>query len=315
MSKGAIFMINDTLINSGGIFYSYKSYKDIKILYYKSLEYIDLDHLPDYSYNAASVYYKNKIYIHGGGSSFGSLPLYKLVKNDLIVINLNEKCENSDDLCVHECSKGTYSENEECYLCPKGSYSDTLGSDSCKPCKAGYFSGIIGADTPEVCTPCPYGYYSSQEGQSKCLECQLGSVCTLNEIRSENDVDIDSFSSIQPELLGYKTEIVSEKSKYFYIGVSIVLVVSLVLLLNFEKTQICLRQIDIYSLKHNYDLDQPMYIRNTLIGGIFTISFIFAALAIVFNMFLSYSIDNIRETKALVPLAALEQQYDSVITI
>jgi hypothetical protein len=32
-------------------------------------------------------------------------------------------------------------------------------------------------------------------------------------------------------------------------------------------------------------------------------------------MFLSYAIDNIRETKALVPLAALEQQYDGVIPI
>jgi hypothetical protein len=74
-------------------------------------------------------------------------------------------------------------------------------------------------------------------------------------------------------------------------------------------------KIDIFSQRHNYDIDQPMYIRKTLIGGIFTTAFIFASIAIIFSMFLSYAIDNIRETKALVPLAALEQKYDNVIYI
>jgi uncharacterized membrane protein YciS (DUF1049 family) len=93
------------------------------------------------------------------------------------------------------------------------------------------------------------------------------------------------------------------------------MLIFIVLLLIFKKTQVCLKNIDMYSFKHNYGLDQPMYIRKTLIGGVFTTAFIFAALAITFIMFLSYAIDNIRETKALVPLAALEQQYDGVIPI
>jgi hypothetical protein len=58
-----------------------------------------------------------------------------------------------------------------------------------------------------------------------------------------------------------------------------------------------------------------MYIQKTFIGGIFTIAFIFAAISVVFNMLLSYSIDNIREIKGLVPNFTVEQDYKDVIFI
>jgi hypothetical protein len=196
-----------------------------------------------------------------------------------------------------------------------GSYSDTIGSTSCSKCKAGYFSDTIRAETSKTCKPCPYGYFNTEEGQSICLFCPNDSICSVDQIIPAYKLEIIAHSSTQPELLDYKTETVLEQFRNLYIIISIIMLIFIVLLLTFKKTQVCLKNIDMYSFKHNYGLDQPMYIRKALIGGVFTTAFIFAALAITFIMFLSYAIDNIRETKALVPLAALEQQYNGVIPI
>jgi hypothetical protein len=313
-SKGTIFMINDNLIIAGGREWNYSSYRDIIIHNMKS-NHIYSDNLPIYNYFGASAYYKNKIYIHGGGYSFGYLPLQSIVKNDLIVINLNENCEGSNDVCISDCSKGTYFNNGDCNLCPKGSYSNKLGSTSCDMCSAGYFSDIIGAETSKACKPCPNGYFNTQEGQSFCLKCPSDSICSLDEARPENSSDLTSNVSIQPSLLDYQSDIVEDNSKIFYIIISMTLLLCMPFVLTYKNAHKLLSSIDIYSKHHNYKQGRPMKLKKTLIGGIFTIIFVFSSLGIIFNIFLAYSIDNIRETKALVPLAAIEQQYDSVISI
>jgi Ca2+/Na+ antiporter len=121
--------------------------------------------------------------------------------------------------------------------------------------------------------------------------------------------------SIQPDLIEYKTELFSKISKNIYIIAGILVVVCILLLLIFSNSRQFLRNIDMYTQQHNYEEDQPIYIRKTLIGGVFTTAFIFAALAIGSSMLISYGIDNIRETKGLVPYAALEQEYENVIFI
>jgi hypothetical protein len=314
-SKAATFMIEDNLIIAGGSTWNYQSSRYIKVLNLNSLEIVQVGELPAHTYYGASVYYKNKIYIHGGGYSFGDLPLSRIVKNDLIIIHLDQQCEGSQDFCIPECSKGTYFKNGSCHLCSEGSYSNKIGSNSCEMCKAGYFSDIIGAETSKACKPCPYGYFNTKEGQSMCMECQSGSLCSLDEVKPDKNLEVLKYTSIQPDLLEYETDTVSENSKNFYIIISFILVACLIPLLLFSKTRSCLKNIDMYSQQHNHEENQPIYITKTLIGGIFTTGFLFAALAIIFNMFLSYAIDNIRETKGLVPLAALEQQYDNVIFI
>jgi hypothetical protein len=163
-SKSAVFMIGNTIINAGESSWNYKSRSSISALNLEWSDAITVGHLPDNTYYGASVYYKNSIYIYGGAYSFGNLPLRSIVKNNLIVINLNEKCEGSEDLCISDCSKGTYHENEGCSLCPKGIYSNKVGSNSCSLCRAGYFSDIIGAETAKACKPCPYGFFSDEEG-------------------------------------------------------------------------------------------------------------------------------------------------------
>jgi hypothetical protein len=76
---------------------------------------------------------------------------------------------------------------------------------------------------------------------------------------------------------------VSENLRYFNIIVRIILIISLVLLLRFSRTRKLVMKIDIYSQKDKYDSYR----------GIFATAFIF----VIFSMFLSYAIDNIRETK------------------
>jgi hypothetical protein len=238
-----------------------------------------------------------------------------MVKNHLIVINLNDKCEGPDDFCISDCSKGTYHQKEGCKLCPKGSYSDKTDIESCSLCRAGYFSDIIGAETSKTCKPCPVGYFTNREGESMCLECPADGICSLAESSLYQTPSILPYYSVQPDLLDYKTDTVEENSSRFYIIISVISPVFIAILMSFPRARNFLKNKDIFYLRHNYEEDQPMYIRRTLIGGLFTTAFYFAAVGIIFSMILSYSIDNVLETKALVPLAALEQQYDRVFYI
>jgi hypothetical protein len=313
-SNSAAFMIDNTVINAGGNAWDYVSYDVIQAQKLEWNEAKIVGRLPSNTYYGASVYYKNKIYIHGGAYSFGVLPLSNIVKNHLIVINLNDQCEGPDDFCISDCSKGTYHQEEVCKLCPKGSYSDNTDSESCSLCKAGYFSDIIGAETSKTCRPCPFGYFTNREGESMCLECPADSICSLAESIPNQTPSMLPYYAVQPDLLDYNTDIVEENSIRFYIIISVISPVIIAILMYFPRARNFLKNKDIFSQQHNYEEDQPIYIRKTLIGGLFTTAFYFAAVGIVFSMILSFLIDNIRETKALVPLAALEQQYDSVIS-
>jgi hypothetical protein len=314
-SKSAAFMIDNTIINAGGNAWNTFSYSTIVARKFEWNESKVVGSLPSNTYYGASVYYKNKIYIHGGAYSFGDLPLSNIVKNNLIVINLDDECEGTDDLCISDCSKGTYHRNGKCDICPKGSYSDKTDSESCSLCRAGYFSDIIGAETSKTCKPCPAGYFTNREGESMCLECPAGSLCSLSKSSPDQTPNMLSYYSVQPDLLDYKTHTVKENSIRFYIIISVISPIFIAILISFPRTRNFLKNRDKFSHLHNYKEDQAMYIRKTIIGGLFTTAFYFAAVGIVFSMILSYSIDNIRETKALVPLAALEQQYDSVFYI
>lgn len=312
-SKSAVFMINDKLLVAGGIEGNYGTFKKIDILDVNTGKITRIGDLPNNTYYGASVFYKNKIYIHGGGYSFGWLPLRDIMLNDLIVIELNQDCDSIDSICLSDCSKGTYSKGSECYLCPVGSYSETVGSEPCIKCPSGYFSDIKGADSSRACKPCTGGYYNTEPGQARCLECPNGSKCTSEKVVPETESSSPSYLSVQPELFEYDSETVDTSSKYFDTSIAALFCISIISLLSFSKTRRFVRKLDLYSLRHNYGDENAMYIRKTLIGGIFSIMFISVALSIVFRMTLTYVFDNIIETKALVPLIAFQNQYESVM--
>jgi hypothetical protein len=129
------------------------------------------------------------------------------------------------------------------------------------------------------------------------------------------DSELPISYSYQPKVLDYETETVEENTMNFNIFICALLCIFMLTILSLSKTRKIVHKIDFYSLNHNYDEGKAMYIQKTFIGGIFTIAFIFAAISVVFNMLLSYSIDNIREIKGLVPNFTVEQDYKDVIFI
>ncbi len=305
-SKAAVYRFDDNILLIGGAKSNHVALRDITLFNLSTETSHLLGTLPNYMYSASSILYKNKIYIYGGGYSFNTLLLEKMTINNLAVIDLG-------DTIISTCSKGTYSIDGDCKSCPEGSYSDSTGASICKPCPAGYYSDILGADSSLFCKPCPNQTFNTEEGQSRCYFCSESDECSMDQIDvgilAHNKVD---YLSIQPELLGEPDSLVYLDIVYFEIPVGILFAILILFMIRYNRTRAILKNVDMYSMEHNYGEDVVVYIRKTIIGGIFTIIFYGAAIIILFRSTISFSNDNIVETKALVPLIALEQQYGNV---
>ena len=264
-SKAAAFMINDNLVVAGGIDMSYRSFNQILMLDITTDKVETIGKLPEFSYNAASTFYKNKIYIHGGAHSYGDLPLSSILKNDFLVIELNSECNSSSNFCIPTCSKGTYSSEGKCSVCPKGSYSDDIGAESCGLCPKGYFSNVIGADSFRTCKLCTSGYFGKEEGQAKCYQCPIANECSHDRVLPGPVSSSINFQSIQPELYEYNEDSVATDSLYFDISLGILAVILLGSLLSFSKSRSFIQKLDLYSKSHTYGTGEVMYVKETQI--------------------------------------------------
>jgi hypothetical protein len=72
-------------------------------------------------------------------------------------------------------------------------------------------------------------------------------------------------------------------------------------------------KIDLYNKLHNHFVDEPMYVRDTTLGGLFSVLFVLVALIFIFTSVTNYSRDNIEESKALVPMITLDEDFDKVM--
>lgn len=312
-SLTSAILMGDQLLIAGGSEWEYVAHNEVYIVNTATSIPTLATYLPDFTFNAASLYYKNKLYIHGGSASFGTLPMQKIPRNNLIAIELDDSCSNLSYICRDNCSKGTYSTGSECATCPIGSYNENIGSFECKLCPAGYYSDTKGADSERFCKPCDYGFYNTEPGQSRCYICPYDYECSYSQGKPKIDINPQSLLSSQPDLLPNNQKITELYSNYVNMGLSLFIGTIILLISSFVKTRRLVAKLDLYKLHHNYELNKQMIIRKTLIGGISTIIFIGIAISIVFRTSLSIAIDNILETKALVPLVALERDYDSVI--
>ncbi len=97
--RSAAIKLDDEIIIAGGkrLIYTVKS--EVFIVD-TALQTVKTAYLDSPNYSAASIYYKDKIYIHGGGGSYGALPLEDIIRRDLIVIDLNEDCEYPPYVCI-----------------------------------------------------------------------------------------------------------------------------------------------------------------------------------------------------------------------
>ncbi|XP_043093661.1 signal peptide, CUB and EGF-like domain-containing protein 1 isoform X1 [Puntigrus tetrazona] len=81
----------------------------------------------------------------------------------------------TDGKCV-SCGVGTFysGEQEQCVLCPPGTYQDREGQLSCEPCPSTEGQGVTGAKNVSECGgQCPAGQFSA-DGFRPCQPCQLG---------------------------------------------------------------------------------------------------------------------------------------------
>lgn len=311
-SKTSALHFGDQLLIVGGSFRAYEVNNQITIYDIPTKKHILSTELPFSLYYAASVNYKNKLYIHGGGASFNNLPLDYIPINHLVIIDLDDECTQNEVFCESNCSPGTYYTNGECKACPEGTYKESIGPEECTNCSIGFYSDTKGADFPRFCKPCPINTFNLYKGEARCYDCHGGTDCSSDGIQSKY---IQTTESYQPDLYISSEHKVSEYSMIFNIVLSIISFIVIISLLSFMRTRNILSDLDMYTLEHNYHLDGPMVARKTIIGGTATIVFLVIAVSIVFNMGLTYGIDNIAETKALVPLVALEQEYGSVKSI
>jgi hypothetical protein len=312
-SKTAAYKILDKLVIAGGVKRDSESHSDINILDVRTGRITYLGNLPSHTFYGASMYYKDKIYIHGGAYSFGNLPLKDIAKHDFVVIDLDSNCETEKTTCISGCSKGAYFYEGDCRVCPPGTYSDIDGSDFCNPCPSGFYSDIRGGDSIRVCKRCPYDYYSIGTGQSRCMDCPTNSICLFDQIMVDDKSALsDYYKSVQPELLDDNEETADTYSLLFSILLCVLFILFLPTLLLFSKSRKQITDLDLYILFHNYKYDSVMYPRKTLKGGIFSVIFLFIVIYILFDRTIYYTFNNVLETKALVPSIALDQKYGTV---
>jgi hypothetical protein len=72
-------------------------------------------------------------------------------------------------------------------------------------------------------------------------------------------------------------------------------------------------KIDLYTKLHNHIADEPMYRRATGLGGLCTVMFILIALMFILSALITFSLENIEESKALVPIVILDEDFDKVM--
>ena len=79
-----------------------------------------------------------------------------------------------------------------------------------------------------------------------------------------------------------------------------------------KKSKDVFKKIDIYRNMHNYELNHPMYLKKTTLGGVFTVFFILTAILIISLSSFQYSLNNVSESKTLLPLVILEKMYPKI---
>lgn len=257
-------------------------------------------------YAAAAVHYKDKLYIHGGGTALGTLLRDNVPSADFMVVDDN-------DYNKFPCSPGTYINGNECTECNTGEFSYQFDSTTCLPCAEGSYASLKGSSSIICCILCSEGSFTDKKGSSKCLNCPQDFTCPVGTKTPDQFYTKDwSFTTYQPEVYSGNSDHVSYTTRISQLVIGIVVISLLCIIAFYKKATSLLHQADIFTHIHNYFPGQVMYVRQTALGGFFTLIFIGASLVLVASALITYSDDNILENKGLVPIIIIEQEYDTV---
>mmetsp|Transcript_2025 Transcript_2025/g.4598 ORF Transcript_2025/g.4598 Transcript_2025/m.4598 type:complete len:1092 (+) Transcript_2025:3535-6810(+) len=306
------FLIGDQFMFAGGTSWGLTAFQ---VLAYSDLQkkaYSELGPLFFSPYRAASAYYKSSFYIHGGGDTFG-LTLRDSVSIDAMYrIEFNEDCTD----CSMKCSPGTFSASHgKCEPCPSGTYSSVYGATSCAECPGGTSNSLKGATSARQCTICPEGTYASETGSTKCNDCPYGYICSVRTTTPEAHEPNLKQESVQPKLYQTNEEDINTLASHLRIAIALlgaVLVLCFVFLP--QKRVNAMKTIDIFKKSHNHFVDEVMYIRKKPFGGLISCLFMLLAAFFITVSLAIYFANNIEETKALVPMVTLENDYSAFVS-
>lgn len=262
--------------------------------------------------DAAGAYVKTALYIHNGVSSIEKKIFYGQTASLFQVLELNKNCEEFG--CSWPCSIGTYQDGEGCTFCPKGTYNDEAGATSCKKCPAGTFSNRLGNTLLSQCYHCQEGQFNSKEGAKLCLDCPNGTLCSIGSVKPDARVTkAEGVKSNQPaSYLGKDFNFSYFIIVFQYSMIALVAPVLVVFLFLNKEKRLGFKKLDIYHDFHNYFVGEVMILKVTVIGGLASVLFALFALLFLITALIVFIFNNVTETKALVPLVTLEDDFDSV---
>jgi hypothetical protein len=249
----------------------------------------------------SGVHFEDSIYIFGGGGSNEVYKSYRRISNNLIKVSFN-----TDDGIQLDCSPGTF--NESCEPCPQGSY---FLNGICMDCPPGRVNDILASTSVEQCMPCDENYYNDRPGASSCLQCPSSYACPIGSAFPKLGFYLPKNSSIQPSVyrsgLG-RLEGLTTDLWYIFAGISAALLFFSICV---HELWVKLKIIDLFVSHHGNELGVPVIHRKTSFGGVFTIFFCFACILTILAAFLEYTLNNIDEIRALVPVITLKEEISS----
>ncbi|CAG9318579.1 unnamed protein product [Blepharisma stoltei] len=310
------FKLKSRVIVAGGESNNFVPKSEIFYFNTSSADHTQIGNLPNFIFAAAYSYFQNYIYIHGGASTLGQILRHEVPTNRFFKIDLMSDCEEISE-CYWKCSPGSM-RTSSCEICPPGTYSDVYDSTTCQKCDAGKYNPNYGASTNGMCYPCEENTYSRKPGAAYCLDCPGGATCIPGS--SSYSVQENSYQddSVQPSIFQgnngeYRKYTLITQLTIGLIGLALIVVL---LILNQKKK--FLISIDLYSASHNHFVNQVMYLKQSSLGGIFSIVFMVLAVMIICNGIAGYIVNNVVEVKSLVPLVVLENEvsrFESNLTI
>ncbi|CAG9319092.1 unnamed protein product [Blepharisma stoltei] len=269
-------------------------------------EFQELGTISDVIFASASAYFQNYFYIHGGGTAATSLLRFNVPSNLFIRLPMWTFCTDNIT-CSFACSPGSYRTATNCEICPPGTYSNAYNSTECAKCPKGKYGPHYGATSLDMCFPCSEGEYNDKEGQELCIDCPASYTCKVGSITYSETLANYEDEYSQPSIYTSDMTDINRNTLIVQVTVGIVgLLVAITCVLIRQAPKI-LVSVDLYTDRHNHFEGIPMYLKRTKIGGLFGIMFIFLAIMIVGVAIVNFTMNNLYETKSLVPLVVLEQ--------
>lgn len=169
-----------------------------------------------------------------------------------------------------------------------------------------------GASNLFSCEPCAYGFFNNKLGATYCKFCPATYSCPLGcDFPAATDV-VPENSNYQP--LAYvvkKSSETSDTASLIWILCFSFIVIVIFLSLALRSIRNNLSVIDLFTKNHLKELDTPIMYTANQIGVIFSLVFIFIAMAFILTGALSYVCTNVKETKSLIPLVLVEENVIS----